>query len=63
MTNSPYAIGVVDQKGRKVSRSKAMIAATFISLSGFVFMLPQPAAVHAMALVILVAVMGVAVQI
>ena len=44
MTSSPHTISVVDQKGRKVSRAKAMIAATFISLSGFAFMLPQPAA-------------------
>ena len=43
MTNSSHALCVVDQKGKKVSRAKAMIAATFISLSGFAFMLPQQA--------------------
>ena len=45
MTNSSHALYVVDQKGEKVSRANALIAATFISLSGLaVMLLPQPAA-------------------
>ena len=44
MTNSLHSLGFVAQKGQKVSRVKAMIAATFISLSGVMLMLPQPAA-------------------
>ena len=44
MTNSSHALCVVDQKGKKVSRANALIAATFISLSGLAIMLPQPAA-------------------
>ena len=43
MTNTPNFLCVIDQRGKKVSRAKAMIAATFISLSGLAFMLPQPA--------------------
>ena len=44
MTNSPHVLGVVDQKGKKWYRAKAFIAASFLSLSGLAFMLPQPAA-------------------
>ena len=45
MTTSALALNSVDQKnGKKASRTKAMIAAAFVSLSGLAFMLPQPAA-------------------
>ena len=44
MTNSSHALCVVDQKGKKVFRANALIAATLISLSGLAVMLPQPAA-------------------
>ena len=44
MTNSFDALCVINKKGKKVSRANALIAATFISLSGLAVMLPQPAA-------------------
>ncbi len=44
MTTSTFTLNSVDQKnGKKVSRTKALIAAVFVSLSGVGLMLPEPA--------------------